>query len=64
MLPVITSFMAAHRLTDVTVVADAGMASATNERLDGWAEPDFDGLCCVDRSRPMLRRDLSPVLLR
>jgi transposase len=26
-LPVITSFMAAHRLTDVTVVADAGMIS-------------------------------------
>jgi hypothetical protein len=32
MLPVITSFMAAHRLTDVTVVADAGMVSAANQR--------------------------------
>jgi hypothetical protein len=31
MLPVITSFMAAHRLTDVTVVADAGMISEANQ---------------------------------
>lgn len=30
MLPVITSFMAAHQLADVTVVADAGMISETN----------------------------------
>jgi len=30
MLPVITSFMAAHQLTDVTVVADAGMVSEAN----------------------------------
>jgi hypothetical protein len=30
MLPTITSFMAAHQLTDVTVVADAGMISAAN----------------------------------
>jgi hypothetical protein len=32
MLPVIRSFMAAHRLTDVTVVADAGMVSEANRR--------------------------------
>jgi hypothetical protein len=30
MLPTITSFMAAHQLGDVTVVADAGMVSETN----------------------------------
>jgi hypothetical protein len=32
MLPVITSFMAAHQLTDVTVVADAGMISEANQK--------------------------------
>ena len=32
MLPVVKAFMAAHRLTDVTVVADAGMVSAANQR--------------------------------
>ncbi|MGH3928333.1 MAG: IS1634 family transposase, partial [Pseudonocardiaceae bacterium] len=32
MLPVIESFMAAHRLADVTVVADAGMISKSNQR--------------------------------
>jgi hypothetical protein len=32
MLPSIRSFMAAHRLPDVTIVADAGMVSATNQR--------------------------------
>jgi len=31
MLPVINAFKAAHRLTDVTVVADAGMISETNQ---------------------------------
>ena len=31
MLPVITEFMAAHHLQDVTVVADAGMISAGNQ---------------------------------
>jgi transposase len=31
MLPVITSFMAAHQLADVTVVADAGMISEANQ---------------------------------
>ncbi len=30
MLPTITAFMAAHRLPDVTIVADAGMISAAN----------------------------------
>jgi Transposase DDE domain len=32
MLPTITAFMAAHRLADVTVVADAGMVSDGNKR--------------------------------
>jgi hypothetical protein len=32
MLPTITSFMAAHRLSDVTVVADAGMVSDANKK--------------------------------
>jgi hypothetical protein len=32
MLPVIETFMAAHQLTDVTVVADAGMISEANKR--------------------------------
>jgi len=32
MLPVIQAFMAAHQLPDVTIVADAGMVSAANQR--------------------------------
>jgi Transposase DDE domain len=32
MLPVITAFMAAHQLSDVTVVADAGMISEANQK--------------------------------
>jgi hypothetical protein len=32
MLPVIEAFMAAHRLADVTVVADAGMVSEANQK--------------------------------
>jgi len=32
MLPVITAFMAAHQLPDVTVVADAGMISEANQK--------------------------------
>ena len=32
MLPVITAFMAAHQLPDVTVVADAGMISDANQK--------------------------------
>jgi hypothetical protein len=32
MLPAITAFMAAHRLTDVTIVADAGMISDANKK--------------------------------
>jgi hypothetical protein len=32
MLPTIRAFMAAHRLTDVTVVADAGMVSDSNKK--------------------------------
>src|SRR3954451_7045418 len=32
MLPTIRAFMAAHRLPDVTIVADAGMVSAGNQR--------------------------------
>ena len=32
MLPVIETFMAAHQLPDVTVVADAGMISEANQK--------------------------------
>ena len=32
MLPVINAFKAAHQLTDVTVVADAGMISEANQK--------------------------------
>jgi hypothetical protein len=32
MIPVIQAFMAAHRLPDVTIIADAGMVSDTNRR--------------------------------
>ena len=32
MLPVITAFMAAHQIPDVTVVADAGMVSESNQK--------------------------------
>jgi len=32
MLPTLRSFMAAHRLTEITVVADAGMVSDTNKK--------------------------------
>jgi DDE family transposase len=32
MVPTLTAFMAAHRLTDITVVADAGMLSDNNKR--------------------------------
>jgi hypothetical protein len=32
MLPVIQAFMKAHRLADVTIVADAGMVSAANQK--------------------------------
>ena len=32
MIPTITAFMAAHRLTDVTVVGDAGMVSDSNKK--------------------------------
>ncbi len=31
MLPVLQEFMAAHRLTDITVVADAGMIYEANQ---------------------------------
>jgi hypothetical protein len=33
MLPVIEAFLAAHHLTDVTVVADAGMISKKNQEV-------------------------------
>jgi hypothetical protein len=32
MVPVLTAFLASHRLTDVTVIADAGMISEANKR--------------------------------
>ena len=41
MLPVINAFKAAHGLTDVTVVADAGMISEANQKAIQAAEPSF-----------------------
>jgi transposase len=41
MLPVLTAFMAAHQLTDVTVVADAGMVSAANQQAIEHADLSF-----------------------
>jgi hypothetical protein len=41
MLPVINSFKAAHRLTDVTVVADAGMISEANQQAIAAAGLSF-----------------------
>jgi hypothetical protein len=43
MLPVIESFMAAHQLTDVTVVADAGMVSEANQKHECRQRDD---VCC------------------
>jgi hypothetical protein len=40
-LPTITSFMAAHDLPDVTVVADAGMVSEANKKAIEDAGPSF-----------------------
>ena len=41
MLPTITSFMAAHELTDVTIVADAGMVSEANREAIEDAELSY-----------------------
>jgi Transposase DDE domain len=41
MIPTITAFMAAHRLKDVTVVADAGMVSAANKKAIEDAQLSF-----------------------
>jgi transposase len=41
MLPVINAFKAAHQLTDVTVVADAGMISEANQMAIGAAGLSF-----------------------
>jgi hypothetical protein len=41
MLPAIRAFMAAHRLTDVTIVADAGMISDANKKAIEKAELSF-----------------------
>jgi hypothetical protein len=41
LLPVIQSFMAAHQLPDVTVVADAGMVSEANQKGIEAAELSF-----------------------
>src|SRR5207244_1523397 len=43
MLPTITSFMAAHQLADVTVVADAGMVSEANKKAIEDAGLSFIG---------------------
>jgi transposase len=44
MLPVIESFMTAHQLLDITVVADAGMISKANQKAIEAAELSF--ICC------------------
>jgi Transposase DDE domain len=41
MIPTIQAFMKAHRLPDVTVVADAGMVSAANQKAIEAAELSF-----------------------
>ncbi len=41
MLPTITSFMAAHELKDVTIVADAGMVSEANREAIQDAELSY-----------------------
>jgi len=41
MIPTIQAFMAAHQLPDVTVVADAGMVSAANQKAIEAAELSF-----------------------
>jgi len=41
MLPTITSFMAAHELKDVTIVADAGMVSEANREAIKDAELSY-----------------------
>jgi hypothetical protein len=41
MLPTITAFMAAHRLTDVTIVADAGMVSEANRNAIDEAQLSY-----------------------
>ena len=57
--PTIRAFMAAHQLTDVTIVADAGMISDSNKRAIQDAGLSFilgarspQGHCCVDGSVP------------
>ena len=45
MLPVIKSFMAAHQLPDVTIVADAGMISEANqEQIEAEGLPFILGM--------------------
>ncbi len=51
MMPTLTTFMTAHQLTDVTVVADAGMISSANMKTIEDAGLSF---IVVRRSRPFL----------
>jgi hypothetical protein len=53
MLPVIEAFMAAPRLPDVTVVADAGMMSAANQK-----QIEAAGLSFVPRREDPAHADL------
>ena len=59
MIPVIKEFMAAHQLPDVTVVADAGMISAANQKAIAATGRSFilgmkipDGPCQVAAGYP------------
>lgn len=78
MLPTIEAFMAAHRLADVTIVADAGMISKANQRdiekaglsfILGMRIPDVP-LCggrvapSASRRRDRRRADLHSALAR
>jgi hypothetical protein len=56
MLPTIRSFMHAHQLADVTIVADAGMISAANQRaieqpdhVDVLRQREVGGVPCKAR---------------
>jgi hypothetical protein len=51
MLPAITAFMKAHRLTDVTIVADAGMISDANKKAIEAAGLSLSSACGSPRSR-------------
>ena len=59
-LPVIESFMTAHQLPDVTVVADAGMVSEANQKAIEAAGLSFIlGMRIPDPARPVRGRPVA-----